>query len=115
MAGEMPRGEQSPREEEEPRNALDTAVFRLTEKQWRLCQVMGGCLLGLLGGFCLFRLGSMETFSSTGLLLAVFVLMLVPNILQRNLRRSIGLGRTVSVITFAAMLLLEFLLFLLER
>lgn len=89
------------------KNTLDEKLARLPEKLWLKCQLLGGILLGLAGGLCLFHLGGTETFGSVGLVLAVLILLLFPNILQRNLTRSIQKGRTASVITFAAFLLVE--------
>ena len=46
-----------------------------------------------------------------GLVLAVVILLLIPNILQRNIARSLTRARMVSIIAFAAVLLVHLLLF----
>lgn len=89
------------------KSALDEKLARLPEKLWLKWQLAGGVLIGLAGGLCLFYLGGTETFGSIGLVLAVLILLLFPNILQKNLSRSIQKGRTASVITFAAFLLVQ--------
>lgn len=92
-------------------SSLDRLVSNLSPEKWKLWQTIVGVVLGIAGGLCLFYLGGTETFGSFGLVLAVVILLLIPNILQRNIARSFTRGRMVSIIAFAAVLLLHLALY----
>ncbi len=92
-------------------SSLDRLVAGLSPEKWKLWQTIVGAVLGIAGGLCLFYLGGTETFGSIGLVLAVVVLVLIPNIFQRNIARSFTRGRMVSIIAFAAVLLLHLALY----
>lgn len=92
-------------------SSLDRLVSNLSPEKWKLWQTIVGVVLGVAGGLCLFYLGGTETFGSFGLVLAVVILLLIPNILQRNIARSFTRGRMVSIIAFAAVLLLHLALY----
>lgn len=92
-------------------SSLDRLVSNLSPKKWKLWQTIVGVVLGIAGGLCLFYLGGTETFGSFGLVLAVVILLLIPNILQRNIARSFTRGRMASIIAFAAVLLLHLALY----
>ncbi len=97
--------------ENEYLSSLDRLVSNLSPEKWKLWQTMVGVVLGIAGGLCLFYLGGTETFGSFGLVLAVVILLLIPNILQRNIARSFTRGRMASIIAFTAVLLVHLLLF----
>lgn len=84
---------------------LDRRFAALSEGQWKALQIVFGLILGAAGSFCLFFLGGTITFNSMGLLMAVGVMLVIPSLLQRNLRRSIHLARIVSILSFALSLL----------
>ncbi|MEA4970090.1 MAG: hypothetical protein VB051_06085 [Candidatus Pelethousia sp.] len=84
---------------------LDRRFAALSEGQWKALQIVFGLILGAAGSFCLFFLGGTITFNSMGLLMAVGVMLVIPSLLQRNLRRSIHLARIVSILSFALLLL----------
>ena len=90
---------------------LDRLAAGLSPEKWKLWQTIAGAVLGIAGGLCLLYLGGTETFGSMGLVLAVVILLLIPNILQRNIVRSLTRARMVSIIAFAAVLLVHLLLF----
>ncbi|MEA5060126.1 hypothetical protein SDC9_198272 [bioreactor metagenome] len=89
---------------------LDHWASALTEGQWKAWQIGVGMALGAAGGLCLFYLGGTQTFGSVGFLLAIAILLLVPNILQRSLSRSIHMGRITSILSFTLALLVYFLI-----
>lgn len=97
--------------ENEYLSSLDRLAAGLSPEKWKLWQTIAGAVLGIAGGLCLFYLGGTETFGSMGLVLAVVILLLIPNILQRNIARSLTRARMVSIIAFAAVLLVHLLLF----
>ncbi len=88
----------------------DPWAARLTEKQWRALEIAGGIVLGVAGALCLFYLGGTETFGSVGLLAAIAIMLLLPNVLHTSLGRDLRLGRLVSIAAFALVLLVYFLL-----
>lgn len=95
--------------QEQAQTALDLWVAALTHSQWKALQIGGGTVLGLAGGVSLFYLDGTATFGSMGLLVAIAIMLLLPGALQRNLSRSIQLGRIVSIVAFALTLLVFFL------
>lgn len=97
--------------ENEYLSSLDRLAAGLSPEKWMLWQTIIGVVLGIAGGLCLFYLGGTETFGSVGLVFAVVILLLIPNILQRNIARSLTRARMVSIIAFAAVLLVHLLLF----
>lgn len=103
-----PPGE-PPAKEGQAQTTLDLWLAALTGGQWKALLIGGGAALGLMGGFCLLYLDNTATFGSMGLLAAIAIMLLLPGALQRNLSRSIHLGRIVSVVAFALTLLVFFL------
>ena len=97
--------------ENEYLSSPDRLAAGLSPEKWKLWQTMVGVVLGIAGGLCLFYLGGTETFGSVGLVFAVVILLLIPNILQRNIARSFTRGRMASIIAFTAVLLVHLLLF----
>ena len=88
---------------------LDRLLSALSDTQWKALQIAFGIILGAAGGFCLFFLGGTTTFGSMGLLMAVGVMLVIPNLMQRSLSRSIHLARLVSILSFALLLLAFFI------
>ncbi len=65
--------------ENEYLSSLDRLLAGLSPEKWKLWQTIAGAVLGIAGGLCLFYLGGTETFGSVGLVLAVVILLLIPN------------------------------------
>lgn len=107
--------ETTPEEQpEEELDALQKKVRSFPEKQWLLIQRVAGTLLGLLCGFLLTYLGNFESTRFYGTIGAVLVALIVPNLAEKRIKRSVQKGRVmlmiglgVWLVAYAAIMLLS--------
>jgi len=107
---DLPQQEPDDLEAELPPSGLELWASARSEKQWKKLQIIGGIVLGIAGGLSLFYLGASDSSSSVGLIVTIVLMMVLPNLLQRNLSRSINLGRNVAIGAFGFVLLVYFLM-----
>ncbi len=95
------------RETDQPAEELDelqTKVRSFPEEQWTLYQRLGGGVLGIVCGLLLTLVGSYESVGMYGTIGALLVALIVPNMIEKRVKRSIRKGRIALIITFAAWL-----------
>ena len=71
-------------------------VNALTEKQWKLAQIAGGALLGLVAIALLFIGG--EELATYRMIVAALVALLVPRYVERVLRRELTVARRAMIV-----------------
>lgn len=104
---ETPELQSAPPAEPQPEVELDqlqTRVRSYPEKQWVLIQRIVGAALGALCGFMLTYLGSFESIGLYGTIGAVLVALLLPNLIEKRIRRNIQKGRIALLIGLAVWL-----------
>ena len=85
----------------------ETWVNGLTEKQWRLTQMAGGAVVGLVALALLFIGG--EELATYRLIVAALLALLAPRYLERVLRRNLVLARKAMVIALVVGLVVIFI------
>lgn len=91
-------------------NGFQKFIARLDEKTWKLYQSVAGVLLGALSAVALFWDGNKTEGSfSYGLIVAVILAILVPNILDRKGLRKVNRMRVVLAITLGVIIVGYFL------
>ncbi|MEG1843212.1 MAG: hypothetical protein RR296_03135 [Clostridia bacterium] len=85
-------------------NAIAQKVNALSLEAWKKWQIAGGGVLGLVCAACLFFLPG-EGFLPLNFIVALLVAMTIPNVIEKQLQRKLGIGRTALVIALAATLL----------
>lgn len=104
---ETPEVIPAPPTEPQPEVELDKLQLRVRsfpEKQWNLIQRILGAALGALCGFSLTYLGSLESIGLYGTIGAVLVALLLPNLIEKRIRRNIQKGRVALLIGLAVWL-----------
>lgn len=92
---------------EQPQEELDDLqkkVRAIPEKRWLLIQRIAGVALGLLSGFLLTYLGNFDSTRMYGTIGAVVVALLVPNLTEKRIKRSVQKGRLMMIIALGAWL-----------
>lgn len=92
---------------EQPQEELDDLqkkIHAIPDDRWLLIQRIGGTFLGLLSGFLLTYLGNFDSTRMYGTIGAVVVAMLVPNLTERRIKRSVQKGRLMMLIALGAWL-----------
>ncbi|HPY37433.1 MAG TPA: hypothetical protein PLH38_06330 [Clostridia bacterium] len=85
-------------------------IAALSEKNWRLVQVIGGTGLGLFCALCIFVLGNTETFGSISLIIAAVAALFAPNYFEKNAGRKIPVLRKALLISLSACLVVAIIL-----
>jgi len=93
--------EQPPEELDE----LQQKIHDYPEEKWNLYQRIGGAALGLLSGFLLTYFGSFESTGLIGTVGAVAVALLVPNLIEKRVKRSLRKGRFALMIALGVWLI----------
>ncbi len=100
METNEPRLPETNPEEQPPEelDALQKKVRSFPEKQWLLIQRAGGAFLGLLCGFLLTYLGNFDSTRLYGTIGAVLVALLLPNFIEKRIKRTVQKGRVMLMI-----------------
>ena len=98
-----PGAEAEPREPEAPPEPteFEKRIAALSPSAWKKLQIAGGALLGVLSGLCMTVLSDYKTFSGYGLIVAVVLALLVPNLIEKKVQRSISAGRIALIAALA--------------
>ena len=83
-------------------------VNRLTDRQWKLAQIIGGALLGAVAIGLLFIGG--EELATYRLIIAALAALLVPRYLERVLRRELNVARKAMIVAMLVCLVAAFLI-----
>ncbi len=83
-------------------------VNRLTDQQWKLAQIIGGALLGAVAIGLLFIGG--EELATYRLIIAALAALLVPQYLERVLRRELNVARRAMIVAMLVCLVAAFLI-----
>ena len=98
-----PRGaEPQPAEE---LDELQTRVSRYPEKTWTLIQRACGAVLGMLCGLLLTYFSNFESIGMFSTIAAVLIALLLPNFVEKRVKRKIQKGRAAMLIGLAAWLI----------
>lgn len=92
---------------EQPPEELDDLqkkIHAYSEKQWTLIQRVSGAALGLLCGFLLTYFGSFESTGMYGTIGALLIALLVPNIAEKRIKRTVQKGRIMLMISLGVWL-----------
>ncbi|MDR0840853.1 MAG: hypothetical protein LBN26_05635 [Christensenellaceae bacterium] len=92
---------------------LERKVAAIPPAQWKAWQAICGGALGVISGLGLY-FARTETFSAYGFPLALILMMLVPSMVARSVKRDITYGRRIALLAFALMLVLQLALLLLH-
>ena len=84
---------------------LQTRVNNYPEKTWTLIQRIAGVALGLLCGLLLTYFSNFESIGMFSTIGAVLIALLLPNVIEKRVRRKIQKGRAAMLIGLAAWLL----------
>ena len=84
---------------------LQKKVQAYPEQQWILFQRLGGAALGLLSGYLLTFFSSYPSIGMYGTIAAVLIALLVPNMIEKRVKRSVRKGRVALMIGLGAWLL----------
>ena len=82
-------------------------VDKLTPKQWKLAQILGGAALGLIAVGLLFIGG--EELATYRMILAALAALLVPRYVERVLRRELNVARRAMIVSMLVGLVAAFL------
>jgi len=85
---------------------LQKKVQAYSEKQWTLIQRVAGVLLGLLSGFLLTYFGAFESTSLYGTIGALLIALLLPNMVEKRIKRSVQKGRIMLMIALGVSLVI---------
>lgn len=95
----------APEPEDEPGpTALQEKVAAIPDEKWKLYQLLGGILLGIICGL-LISFGDKLFSGSVGVILAFGVALVLPNLLERQFARSLRRMRVVLAAALAVCLL----------
>ena len=83
-------------------------VNRLTDRQWKLAQIIGGALLGAVAIGLLFIGG--EELATYRLIIAALAALLAPRYLERVLRRELNVARRAMIVAMLVCLVAAFLI-----
>ena len=91
-------------------NGFQKFIARMDEKKWKLCQRITGVVLGALACTALFvdSSESQSTFSY-GLIIAIVIALIVPNILEKQGQRKLNSLRMTMALTMGVLILGYFL------
>lgn len=84
---------------------LQQKVRDYPEDKWNLIQRVGGAALGVLSGFLLTYFGSFESTGLIGTIGAVAVALLVPNLVEKRIKRSLRKARVALMIALGVWLI----------
>lgn len=98
-ADPAPEGDDADDEEYVP-GPWEERVNALTPKQWKLAQIAGGAVLGLVSIALLFIGG--DELATYRMILAALVALLVPRYVERVLRRDLGVVRRAMIVAMLA-------------
>ena len=88
----------------EDMDELQTRVYNYPEKTWTLIQRIFGGALGLLCGLLLTYFSNFESIGMFSTIAAVLIALLLPNVIEKRVRRKIQKGRAAMLIGLAAWL-----------
>jgi uncharacterized membrane protein HdeD (DUF308 family) len=88
----------------EDMDELQTRVHNYPEKTWTLIQRIAGGALGLLCGLLLTYFSNFESIGMFSTIGAVLIALLLPNVIEKRVRRKIQKGRAAMLIGLAAWL-----------
>lgn len=91
----------------QPAEELDELQQRIhdyPEKTWALIQRACGAALGLLCGVLLTYFSNFESIGMISTIAAVLIALLLPNVIEKRVKRKITKGRTAMLIGLAAWL-----------
>ena len=90
-------------------NGFQLFIARLDEQKWKLYQSIAGAVLGILAAVALFWDSNTEQSSfSYGLIVAVIIAILIPNLLERKGLRKMSRLRVVMAITLGIVIVAYF-------
>ena len=96
--------------EDSDMNAFQKFIARLDDKKWKLYQRIAGAVLGLLACVALFwKNGEEQGTFSYGLIIAMIIALIVPNILEKRALRNMGVMRITMAIAMGVAVLAYFL------
>ena len=96
--------------EDSDMNAFQKFIARLDDKKWKLYQRIAGAVLGLLACVALFwKNGEEQGTFSYGLIIAMIIALIVPNILEKRALRKMGVMRITMAIAMGVAVLEYFL------
>lgn len=108
LPSQEPEEPVSPHEAEpQPFEELDDLQKRVRsypEKTWTLILRIGGAALGLLCGLLLTYFSNFESIGMISTIAAVLIALLLPNFIERRVKRRIQKGRTAMLIGLAVWL-----------
>jgi hypothetical protein len=94
---------------EQPQEELDDLqkkVRAIPDQQWLWIQRIAGALLGILSGFLLTYFGNFDSTRMYSTIGAVLVALLVPNLTEKRIKRSVQKGRVAMIIALGAWLVI---------
>ena len=103
-----PEGDAPDDEEDYVPGPWEERVNRLTDRQWKLAQIIGGALLGAVAIGLLFIGG--EELATYRLIIAALAALLVPRYLERVLRRELNVARKAMIVAMLVCLVAAFLI-----
>ncbi len=83
---------------------LQTRVANYPEKTWTLIQRIAGGALGILCGLLLTYFSNFESIGMFSTIAAVLIALLLPNVIEKRVRRKVQKGRAAMLIGLAAWL-----------
>lgn len=92
---------------EQPQEELDDLqkkVRAIPDRKWLWIQRIAGALLGMLSGFLLTYFGNFDSTRMYSTIGAVLVALLVPNLTEKRIKRSVQKGRVAMIIALGAWL-----------
>lgn len=96
--------ENIPQQPPEDLDELQTRVARYPEKTWKLIQRVVGAAMGILCGLLLTYFSNFESIGMFGTIAAVLIALLLPNIIEKRVKRSVQKGRGAMLIALAVWL-----------
>ncbi len=84
---------------------LQQKVRDYPDEKWTLIQRIGGAALGLISGAMLTYFGSFDSTGLIGTIGAVVVALLVPNLVEKRVKRSLRKARVALMIALGAWLI----------
>ena len=110
LPGQDPTEPVSQRETEpqpaEDLDELQTRVRSYSDRKWALILRIGGALLGAICGLMLTYFSNFESIGMFSTIGAVLIALLLPNVIEKRVKRSVQKGRTAMLIALAAWLVL---------
>ncbi|MCE5188134.1 MAG: hypothetical protein LLF75_02965 [Eubacteriales bacterium] len=110
LPGQDPTEPVSPRETEpqpaEDLDELQTRIRGYSDRKWALILRIGGALLGAICGLMLTYFSNFESIGMFSTIGAVLIALLLPNVIEKRVKRSVQKGRTAMLIALAAWLVL---------